>query len=594
MATDGDLSKEDLLLAVDAVRAMSHVGASGDYDRMVLEALRTACLVTGSDRVVIYWLDDSGKTLVRGGSEPEAPSVEQFLERIEIEGTWMGRSLETLKALSVTAASLPPDRREALCAAGIVHAATLPLHIRGRPTGALLIGRQTDRPYTARELRIAEILSDLLVVHLENARLLTDASSRLDEMRMLLDVARTITATLSLDTRLEASAQALARLIDASNAFILLLDSDGRTLQGVSSSGPELRALTRSIRIPVTAASIAARAVRALKTVTVEDAERDPEVNQDLVHRLGEKSLLSLPLLANGEPIGAVVIDDTRRTRVWGSTEIERAELIATQVATAVTNARLFEEVKQSYEQLARAQEELVKRERLAALGQLSATLAHEVRNPLGVLYNSLGTLGKMLPKTGDVATLLSIMGEETQRLDRLVGELLDFGRPVLPALEPHSLVDVVDGALRAAAQQLGPEAATLSSEVPTDFPPLSIDHAMMRRALVNLLVNGSQAAGSRGSVAIRSSIQSRSGKKVGRIDVSDTGPGIPPTIANRVFEPFFTTKATGTGLGLAIVKSIIEAHGGEIELASADGSRGTRVTLLLPIDANAEPTERT
>jgi signal transduction histidine kinase len=312
-------------------------------------------------------------------------------------------------------------------------------------------------------------------------------------------------------------------------------------------------------------------------------------VQTDLVRRFAEKSLVALPLLASGEPIGAVVIDDTRRPRTWGSSEVERAELIATQVATAVANARLFEEVKQSYERLARAQEELVKRERLAALGQLAATLAHEVRNPLGVLFNSLGTLGKMMPNTGDAAVLLRIMGEEARRLDRLVRELLDFARPVTPALEPHSLAEVVDGALSAATQQLGAESAALSSEISAEFPRMSLDHAMMRRALVNLLVNGAQAAGSAGAVVIRSSIETRSGRQLARIEVSDNGPGIPPAIAQRVFEPFFTTKATGTGLGLAIVKSIVEAHGGQIELAAADRGVGTRATLLLPLDTDAE-----
>jgi len=589
MACDAELSKEDLLLIVDAVRKMPHAGASGGYGQLVSSALHTAIDVTQSDGAVVYRLDDSGKTLVKAASDVAAGGEERAPARVEVDGSWTGGSLAALTPSSARVDSFPPAKRAALREAGIVHLATLPLHVRGRATGALNVWRRADRPFTSRELRIAEILADLLVVHFENARLFADASSRLDEMGLLLEVARTITTTLSLEARLEASAQVLARIIDASNAFVLLLDDEKKLLRGVSSARPEWRDYIRTVTIPIGAPSIAARAVRTRRTVVIEDAERSDEVQSELVRRFAEKSLVALPLLASGEPIGAVVIDDTRRPRTWGAPEVERAELIATQVATAVANARLFEEVKQGYERLARAQEELVKRERLAAIGQLAATLAHEVRNPLGVLFNSLGTLGKTMPKTGDAAVLLSIMGEEARRLDRLVRELLDFARPVTPAIEPHSLAEIVDGALDAAKQQLGSESAALSSEVPATFPPMSLDHAMMRRALVNLLVNGSQAAGSTGSVVLRSAIEARAGRQVARIDVSDTGPGIPPATAKRVFEPFFTTKATGTGLGLAIVKSIVEAHGGRIELAPGEGGKGTCVTLTLPLETDPD-----
>lgn len=585
MTGEVELSREDLLVIVDAIRQMPHTVSSGDYAHLVTAALQTAIQVTQSDGAVVYRLDGSGQTLVKASAEVGPGGVERAPDRVEVEGTWTGGTLTTLKASAAHVGSFAPATRDALRNVGIVHIATLPLQVRGRATGALNVWRRNDRPYTPRELRIGEILSDLLVVHFENARLFAEASARLDEMGMLLEVARTITATLSLGERLEASAEVLARMVDASNAFVLLLDDEKKVLRGVSSARPEWRDYIRTVTIPVDAPSIAAQAFRTRKTVVIEDAERSDDVQVELVRRFAEKSLVALPLLAGGEPIGAVVVDDTRRPRTWGSSEVERAELIVTQVATAVANARLFEAVKRSYERLAHAQEELVKRERLAALGQLAATLAHEVRNPLGVLFNSLGTLGKIMPKTGDAAVLLRIMGEEARRLDRLVRELLDFARPVTPAMEPHSLADIVDGALRAAAQELGPDCARLRSEVPPDFPRMSLDHAMMRRALVNLLVNGGQAAGSAGAVAIRSSIDTRSGQPLARIEVSDTGPGIPPAIRERVFEPFFTTKATGTGLGLAIVKSIVEAHGGRIELAPGERGIGTRVTLLLPFE---------
>ncbi|OJY18469.1 MAG: hypothetical protein BGO98_32565 [Myxococcales bacterium 68-20] len=589
MTSDHELSKADLLRVVDAVREMSHATSSGDHHEMLVLALRVAIRVTESDGAVVYRLNEAGDELTRVVSEPHYDQLQDSFGRMRVDRTWTGKSTSRARASATPVANLPPAAQQVLLAVGFVHVATVPLYVRGLPIGTVNLSRRRDEPYTQRELRITEILSDLLVVHVENARLFADANARLDEMRMLLEVARSVTASHSLAERLETSADILARMLGASNAIIALVEDEEDVLRGVASANAELRDFVRTIRIPIAATSAAARAVRTMKTVLVADVEHSSEARSDLVQRFGQKSLVALPLIAHGNAIGVVVIDDTHGARVWEAAEIQRGELIAVQVATAVANARLFEKVKQSYEQLALAQEELVKQEKLAALGQLAATLAHEVRNPLGVLFNSLGTLTKLLPRTGDVALLLSIMGEESRRLDRLMRDLLDFARPVRPSIEPHSLAEEIDGALRAAVQQLGPDCASFSSEVPSDLPRISFDQAMMRQALVNLLTNGAQAAGVGGSVVIRVAIESGKRGPLARIEVSDTGPGIPSDLAERVFEPFFTTKAMGTGLGLSIVKSIIEAHGGWIEFTS-DTATGTCARLRLPLERRGGP----
>ena len=582
-----ELSKADLCRVLEAVRALAAASAGTDVDGLIAAALRIAIDVTESDGAVIYRLDEPTATLVWIRAEPHDSRLESAFGRMPVDDTWTGRHLVRLEGSSRPVSQLSPEAQKIMREVGLCHVATLPLHVRGRPTGSLNLSRRTDRPYTERDLRVGEVLADLLVVYLENARLLAEASSRLDETRMLLEVARTVTDSLSLETRLQASAEILARMIDASNAFILLLDETGTVLRGVTCADVQSREYVRSMELPVNASSLAAEAVKTRKTIVVDDAAASPLVRKELVEHFGQKSLLALPLLAHNEPIGAVIIGDTRRIRVWTASEIERAELISVQVANAVANARLFEEVKHSYERLAHAQAELLQRERLAAVGQLSATLAHEVRNPLGVLFNSVGTLTKMIPEKGDATTLLAIMGEELRRLDRLVRELLDFARPLIPSLEVCSLAEVVDDAMGAAAQQLDTECAALSSLVPSDFPKMSLDTAMMRRAVVNLLVNGSQAAGRGGTVVVRATVETRGARELARIEVADSGSAIAPDIAKRVFDPFFTTKATGTGLGHAIVKGIVEAHAGEIALASERGD-GTRVTLLLPLEAPA------
>jgi signal transduction histidine kinase len=365
-----------------------------------------------------------------------------------------------------------------------------------------------------------------------------------------------------------------------------VLEEQGAVLRGVGASDPRHRDFVREVRVDTSGPSIAARAVQTRKPAVMEDVATSTQHARDLAAHFAEKSAIALPLLVQGRAVGAIVMDDVRKVRVWTPLDIDRAELVAQHVATGIANARLYEEVRSRSEELERAQQQLVKRERLAALGELAAVMAHEVRNPLGVLFNSLGTLGKVLPPGGDARTLLDIMREEAERLERLVKELLDFARPLAPSFEQESVRAVIAGAVDAARRALAPgddTGPTIGMDVAGDVPTVRLDASMIRRALVNLVVNGYQAAGPSGRVTVRAR---RSGSFV-EIDVLDTGPGIPPELTARVFEPFFTTKATGTGLGLAVVKSIVDSHGGEIDLRSRPGS-GTTVTVVLPIDREA------
>ncbi len=426
------------------------------------------------------------------------------------------------------------------------------------------------------------MLGELLVVYLENARLYEDARRSTDEMRLLLDATRTIEASLELDERLDASAEVLARMLDSTSAFIMLLDRDREVLSGAAISDAHLRTDFRTLRVPLSYTTPAAEAIETGRPVVM-DASVPAEVQARFALTHPNRAMLALPLLEQGQPIGAVVIDDDRPSRVWTRSEIARAELIARSVAAGIANARLFSEVRARSIELERAQRELIKRERLAALGELAAIMAHEVRNPLAVLFNSLGSLAKRVPAEGETATLLAIMGEETQRLERLVRELLDFSRPQAPSFDNESIDAVVRSAALAASREVASDARALRVELARNLPIVRIDASMIRRALVNVLVNALQAAGESGEVTVNAGIECRDGREMLRIAVTDDGPGIPEAIAARVFEPFFTTKASGTGLGLSVVKAIAESHGGEVEIASS--RPGTTVSIVVPVD---------
>jgi signal transduction histidine kinase len=246
----------------------------------------------------------------------------------------------------------------------------------------------------------------------------------------------------------------------------------------------------------------------------------------------------------------------------------------------------LNRELRQSLHALATAQQELVRRERMAALGELSASVAHEVRNPLGVIANSVAALTRLNgPEHGTSWELLGVMGEEVARLDHLINGLLDFARPQVPRLLPQPLGSVVEGALEAAARSQ-PQAARVqvTRDMDLALPEAPLDAQLLHLALSNLFTNALQAMPQGGTLRVGlAQAPARGGIPQARISIADSGPGIAPEVMARLFEPFYTTKALGTGLGLAIVRRIVEAHHGTVEVRSTPG-QGTTFTVLLPL----------
>jgi signal transduction histidine kinase len=245
----------------------------------------------------------------------------------------------------------------------------------------------------------------------------------------------------------------------------------------------------------------------------------------------------------------------------------------------------LNQELHQSLEILARTQSELVARERMAALGELAATMAHEVRNPLGVISNCISALHRVSGPRPDAQQkpLLDIIAEEVQRLDQLVRGLLDFSRPVQPQPRPEPLEPVVEGALSAALRsQASSSQVTVQREVAPDLPLALVDPQLLHVALSNLFTNALQAMPQGGDLSVRIERGQHAGAPRLQLSISDTGAGMSPEVQQRIFEPFFTTRATGTGLGLPIVRRIVEGHSGEVEVRSTQG-RGTTFTVRLP-----------
>jgi two-component system, NtrC family, sensor histidine kinase HydH len=233
---------------------------------------------------------------------------------------------------------------------------------------------------------------------------------------------------------------------------------------------------------------------------------------------------------------------------------------------------------------LRHAQEEARRAERLAALGQLSAGLAHEIRNPLGVIKGSAEILQQKLSASDPLAQELSgYIYTEVNRLSALVGRFLDFARPSQLNTKPEDVTELLEKCLKSVAEQGATANVKIVREYATSIPRAMMDAELCEQAFTNLLLNACEAMDNTGQLTIRAgSVKGAPGATAQiAVEIADTGPGVSNDIQEQIFNPFFTTKKSGVGLGLAIVSKIIDAHGGSVKLINPSGQGACfRVTL--------------
>jgi signal transduction histidine kinase len=233
-------------------------------------------------------------------------------------------------------------------------------------------------------------------------------------------------------------------------------------------------------------------------------------------------------------------------------------------------------------------------RDRLAALGEMAAAIAHEVKNPLAGIEVMAGLLKRQLPDSPDAQAILADIIKEAKMANRIVQEVLAFVRPIRLQVEDVSVADLVRDALAAAESHARKGDIDLVIDVPESLRPIQGDPNQLRQIFTNLLTNAFEAMNGTGQIVITASaIDSEEDGAAGEhapgpmvvVTVSDNGPGVPAEVVDRIFSPFFTTKPQGSGLGLAIVRKIVDAHDGRIDVA-ARPEGGTVFTVTLPVRA--------
>ena len=226
-------------------------------------------------------------------------------------------------------------------------------------------------------------------------------------------------------------------------------------------------------------------------------------------------------------------------------------------------------------------------RDRLAAVGEMAAVIAHEVKNPLAGIEVMAGLLRRKIADTPDAQAVLTDIINEAKMANAIVQEVLDFVRPIRLQVEHTAIADAVQGAIQLADTKARRGQVQVSVAIPDGLPQIQADQHQLTQVFTNLLMNAYEAMGGSGHVSITASrVRLEDGadpREAVLVQVADDGPGIAPDVAEKVFDPFFTTKPQGSGLGLAIVRKIVDAHDGRIDLRTAVG-QGTTIRVTLPV----------
>ncbi|HEU0265771.1 MAG TPA: ATP-binding protein [Geobacterales bacterium] len=328
--------------------------------------------------------------------------------------------------------------------------------------------------------------------------------------------------------------------------------------------------------------NLSSQAVLERRIVQVKDVHRRRVVDWEFTKRFGIRSFVAAPLMAKSQVVGLVIVDNGLTGREISSDDLRFLQLITSQAGIAIENSLLYKRIEDAHHDLREAQERIIQNEKLAAIGEMAASIAHELKNPMVAVGGFARRLRKSIATGSEEWQYADTIVREVSRLEQMLKEVLSYSRQSKLQKERLAIAEVVEDALATVSLTLAESGIEVLQEGDGHGPLVEGDRQQLKQVFINLFLNAQEAmrSGGRLVVSVSSSSQGLQGEVA--VTVSDSGGGIPVEVLANIFNPFFTTKSSGTGLGLPIAHRIITAHAGRIEIDNRPGI-GAAFTVVLP-----------
>lgn len=409
---------------------------------------------------------------------------------------------------------------------------------------------------------------------------------RNQELSALVEINRMVTSSLELDEVLEATMQGIREILQVEAGSLVLVDEEIGGVVFRKSFSPEQGWITGRTIQPEE--GIVGYVVQSGEPKLVNSVELDPHFSAAVDEEMGftSRNILCVPLKIRDQVIGAIEVIN-RLDGTFTQQDLELLQAMAASVAVAVDNANLYSELADFAKEVERSQAQLIQAEKMAAIGRLAASIAHEINNPLQAIHNSLHLGLHQGLGDGKRWEYLSMAQAEVQRLIEIVQRMLDFYRPSRGGTVPTDVNSVVENVLVLARKRLQHGDIRVHTRLSSGLPLVPVVSDQITQVFLNIVINAVEAMLSGGDLWLETML-SEDGDWV-LTYFRDTGPGMSSEQIANLFEPFYTTKPDGTGLGLAISYGIVERHGGMIEVSSQPGQGVTFVVRLPVYRAGAE-----
>ncbi len=491
--------------------------------------------------------------------------------------------------------------------------------------GIFFVTMEAPRTLEQKEAELLLSVSHEVAGTIRNAQLYSNSKLMVEELSRLFELNKAVMTTIDLDKLLNIilTTVTIGEGFGFNRAMLFLFDEKTGYIQGMLGVGPDntedawriwsgiiesrktlhdilqdnsfrtsqtrFNEIVKGIRISINEKSVIGLTVKEKKPLNITDAGQGASVSGDIIDKLGCQAFATVPLISSGRVVGVILVDNIFNRKPITEKDLRLLTVFANQAAVAIENSILYSNLKNANKELKETQSKLLHSEKLAVLGEMAASVAHEIRNPLVSIGGFARRLSRQVKDSDDIKCV-NIICKEVARLESILNDILVFSRDTPAELELQDINRVLEDTVHFFSDDYENCNIKILKDLQGGIGMINANYHQLKQVFINILSNARHVMENGGRLTVRSFCEEVDGCEYATVEFRDTGGGIDQEIMRNIFNPFFTTKNSGAGLGLAITHKILSTFGGSIEVENNDEG-GATFKVSIPTIKYSVPT---